>query len=491
MKTMDKIFDTIHRHGYLATMLILLVMLTSGNLSAQVKITGIIVDKKIAAPLSGAHISTGNNSVSAVSDNQGKFALTLASKGSITINASFIGYKTFTETMMFNHDTTLQIELEQSALLGDEVNIVATRAQAGYPTAYSSVSNKELQTTNLGKDLPYLIQGCPSTIVSSDAGNGVGYSTFSIRGTDLTRINVTINSVPLNDAESQGVWFVDLPDLASSAEDIQVQRGVGTSTNGAGAFGASVNFKTSDLHQDPYSELSISGGSYNTFKSTLRFGTGLLANKFSVDGRFSYIHSNGYIDRAFSNLKSYYLSGGYYGKNTTLRLITFSGFERTYQAWVGVPKDSLATNRTYNPAGEHVDKNGNIVYYNNQVDNYQQDHYQLLFSQLLAKNWNFNAAVHYTKGKGYYENYDQGASFSEYGLNDVVIGDTTITSTDLVNRKMMDNDFCGITFSTGYSIPDKLKVALGGAWSRYSGNHFGKVIWAEYASNGEIGRAHV
>ena len=246
--------------------------------------------------------------------------------------------------------------------------------------------------------------------------------------------------------------------MASSTADIQIQRGVGTSTNGAGAFGASINFMTSDLHQDPYGELDLSGGSYNTFKTTLHFGTGLMASKFSVDGRFSYIHSDGYIDRAFSNLKSYYLSAGYYGKKTTVKLITFSGFERTYQAWEGVPKDSLATNRTYNPAGAYYDKSGNMVFYNNQTDNYQQDHFQLIFSQLMAVHWNFNAAVHYTKGRGYYENYEQAASFSSYGLNNVIIGPDTITSTDLVNRKMMDNDFYGITFSTNYSIPDKLKL---------------------------------
>jgi iron complex outermembrane receptor protein len=325
-------------------------------------------------------------------------------------------------------------------------------------------------------------------VVTSDAGNGVGYTGISIRGTDLTRINVTMNGVPLNDAESQGVWFVDMPDLASSTENIQIQRGVGTSTNGAGAFGASINLLTSTLNQDPYGELSVSGGSYGTLKTTLRFGTGLLASKFCVDGRLSYLHSDGYIDRAFSNLKSYYLSAGYYGKSTTLKLITFSGYERTYQAWYGVPKDSLATNRTYNPAGEYTDKSGNLAYYDNQTDNYQQDHYQLIFSQQLMKNWNFNAALHYTKGRGYYENYEQNQTFSDYGLNNVVIGDSTIYTTNLVNRKMMDNDFCGVTFSTSYNIPELFKVTVGGAWNRYYGRHFGKITWAEYASNGDNDR---
>ena len=488
MKIMGTKVNACLRHGLFAVMAMTCMVLLAGNLFAQIKITGIIADKTLHTPLPGAHISTGSSSSPAVSGEDGRFLASNLKPGMISVKVTFIGYKTYTGTIILRKDTTLRIELEGSALLGDEVNIIATRAQDKSPTAYTSISNRELRSENLGKDIPTLIQASPSTVVTSDAGNGVGYSTFSIRGTDLTRINVTVNSIPLNDAESQGVWFVDLPDMASSTENIQIQRGVGTSTNGAGAFGASVNFLTSDLHQDPYGELDISGGSYNTFKTTLRFGTGLMASKFSVDGRLSYIRSDGYIDRASSNLKSYYFSAGYYGKNTTVKLITFSGFEKTYQAWEGVPKDSLATNRTYNPAGEYTDKNGSLAYYNNQTDNYQQDHFQLLFSQLLAKNWNFNSAVHYTKGKGYYENYEQGASFSAYGLNNVVIGDSTITSTDLVNRKMMDNDFCGITFSTNYSIPDKLKVTLGGAWNRYWGQHFGKVTWAEYSSNGNNDR---
>lgn len=468
--------------------LILVFILLADTVTAQFTISGVIKDKLKNKPLAGAHISFETKPVSAISNETGNYSISNLKKGKIVLTVSFIGFKNEKRFLDLQNDTTVNIELDGTILMGDEVNIIATRAHDKYPTAYSSISKKEIGAANLGKDIPYLLQGTPSTVATSDAGNGVGYSRISIRGTDLTRINVTINGIPLNDAESQGVWFVDLPDIASSAENIQVQRGVGTSTNGAGAFGASIHFLTSDLHQDPYGELDISGGSFNTFKSTLHFGTGLISGKFSVDGRLSYICSDGYIDRAFSNLKSYYLSGGYYGKSTTIRLITFSGFERTYQAWEGVPKDSLATNRTYNPAGEYTDKSGKIAYYDNQTDNYQQDNYQMIFSQQLASNWNLNAALHYTKGRGYYENYNQAASFSSYALNDVIIGSDTITTTDLINRKMMDNDFCGITFSTNYSLPDKLKITLGGAWNRYYGRHFGKVIWAEYASNGDSER---
>ncbi len=463
-------------------------ILSSNSLFAQFTVSGKIVDQLEKKPLPGAHISLATTEMSTISDKYGNFSISRVKQGEVTITVSFVGFKTDKHLINIHRDTIINIELYGAMLLGDEVNIIATRAHDKYPTAYSSITNKEISMVNLGKDIPYLLEETPSVVVTSDAGNGVGYSGMSIRGTDLTRINFTMNGIPVNDAESQGVWFVDLPDVASSAENIQIQRGVGTSTNGAGAFGASIHFLTSDLHQDPYGELNISGGSYSTIKTTLRFGTGLMANKFSVDGRLSYIHSDGYIDRAFSNLKSYYLSGGYYGKNTTIRFITFSGFERTYQAWEGVPGDSLSVNRTYNPAGEYIDKNGQIAYYNNQTDNYQQDNYQALFSQSLKKNWNFNAALHYTRGRGYYENYKQRASFSDYGLNDVIIGNDTVTSTDLINRKMMDNTFYGITFSTNYSIPTRLNVTLGGAWNNYYGQHFGKVIWAEFASNGDNDR---
>ncbi len=456
----------------------------SNNTHAQYAVTGTVTDQSTGKPLEGAHISTGGQAAPAVTDAMGRFRLEKLKAESLMLRVSFVGFEAAEIAMRLHRDTTLQIALKGSVLLGDEVSIIGTRAQAKFPAAWSSLARKEIRSLNLGKDIPYLIQGLPSTVVTSDAGNGMGYSGISIRGTDLTRINVTINSIPLNEPESQGVWFVDLPDLASSTEDIQVQRGVGTSTNGAGAFGASINFLTSDLHPDPYGELSLSGGSYNTFKSTLKFGTGLMPGRISVDGRFSFLRSDGYIDRAASLLRSYYLSGGYYGSKTTIRLITFSGTERTYQAWEGVPKDSLATHRTFNPAGLHYDSLGKAVYYDGQTDNYRQDHYQVHFSRLLTRGWNINAALHYTKGSGYYENYKQGESFSEYGLANPVIGGDTLTSTDLINRKLMDNDFFGVTFSTRYSRSKRWNLIVGGAWNRYHGRHSGRVIWAQFAAGG-------
>jgi len=455
------------------------------SVNAQISISGTVIERSTGNPLRGAHIRSEKNNLATLSDDKGQFIIGGLISEKYSLKITFIGFQSQRIDLNLRHDTSITIAMEPVVILGEEVNIIATRVQPHQPVTYSMITGNDIRSVNLGRDMPYLLQTTPSLITTSDAGNGVGYTGMNIRGTDLTRINVTINGIPVNDAESQGVWFVDLPDLASSTENIQIQRGVGTSTNGAGAFGASVNIKTSGLKQEPYGELDISAGSYGTFKSTLSFGTGLVNEKITVDGRLSYITSNGYIDRASANLKSYFLSAGFFGKNTTLKLITFSGFEKTYQAWEGVPKDSLATNRTYNPAGEYIDKSGEVVYYNNQTDNYQQDNYQLIFSQRILTTWNLNLAIHYTKGRGYYENYDQDASFTDYGLNDVIIGSDTITSTDLINRKMLDNDFYGFTFSNNLSFGQKLKMTVGGGLNQYFGRHFGKIIWAEFASNSD------
>jgi iron complex outermembrane receptor protein len=455
---------------------------------AQITITGTVRDIGSGKPLPGAHITVESTFISLASGNDGKYQLRLSKPGTRALKVSYMGYRTVQEIYRLVHDTVLDFNMETTAILGEEINIIATRAQDKTPTTYSTMSHADIQKNNLGQDLPYVIENTPSVVVTSDAGTGIGYTGINIRGSDLTRINVTLNGIPLNDAESQGVWFVDLPDLASSAGSIQIQRGVGTSTNGAGAFGASINVQTTPFQQDAYGEINSSAGSFNTFKNTFRFGTGLMGNKFAFDGRISRITSDGYIDRAFSKLTSFSLSGGYYGEKTTLKFNVMSGYEKTYQAWEGVPKDSLATNRTYNPAGEYTDKNGNLVYYNNQTDNYNQTHYQLLFSQKLNRDINFNAALHYTKGSGYYESYAPQQSFSSYGLQNVILGTDTIFQTDLINQKWIDNDFYGMTFSGNYSKNDKLKITVGGAWNHYYGTHYGKVVWAEYASDGDNNR---
>jgi len=451
---------------------------------SQVSISGTISDKLSGKPLAGANVVMEKTFLSTVSDDKGYYVIRNSKPGSISLKVLYMGYETIPVEIEISQDTVLDFQMETTAILGEEVNIIATRAQAKTPTTFATLSAKQINAVNNGQDMTYILQSTPSVVVTSDAGTGIGYTSINIRGSDLTRINVTIDGIPLNDAESQGVWFVDLPDLASSTGNIQIQRGVGTSTNGAGAFGATINIQTMKSNHDPYAELDLSGGSFKTFKSTLRFGTGLLKNKFAVDGRASYITSDGYIDRAFAKLKSFYLSGGYFGKSTTLKFNILSGSEKTYQAWEGVPGDSLATNRTYNPAGEYTDNNGHITYYNNQTDNYIQTHYQLVFSQEIGKKMNINAALFYTKGYGYYENYKQNQAFSNYGLQNVVIGNDTITETDMINRKYLDNDFYGLTFSGNYNPFSKLKITLGGAWNYYNGQHFGNIIWAEYASNG-------
>jgi len=455
---------------------------------SQVTVSGTVRDHDSGKPMAGAHLSIENTFISTASADDGKYRIRVLKPGNWTLKLSYMGYQSIVNMCRLVHDTVIDFTMETSAILGEEVNIIATRAQEKTPTTYSTLNSIDIEKNNMGQDLPFIIENTPSVVVTSDAGTGIGYTGINIRGSDLTRINVTLNGIPLNDAESQGVWFVDLPDLASSAGSIQVQRGVGTSTNGAGAFGASINVQTAPFQQDPYGELNSSAGSFNTFKNTFRFGTGLMGNKFAFDGRISRITSDGYIDRAFSKLTSFSLSGGYYGKKTTLKFNMLSGYEKTYQAWEGVPKDSLGTHRTYNPAGEYLDKNGNLAYYDNQTDNYTQTHYQLLFSREINNGLNLNAALHYTRGSGYYENYSPGQYFSAYNLNDVIIGTDTIRQTDLINRKWIDNDFYGITFSGNYHRGDKLRITLGGAWNQYSGKHYGKVIWAEYASNGDNGR---
>jgi len=352
-----------------------------------------------------------------------------------------------------------------------EVNVNALRAGEKTPVAFTNISEAEIEKGNLGQDLPYLISLTPSVVTTSDAGAGVGYTGFRIRGTDPTRINVTINGIPLNDSESQGVWWVNMPDFSSSIENIQIQRGVGTSTNGGSAFGASVNLKTDGLNKKAYAITNNSVGSFATLKNNIEFGTGLLNGKFAFDGRLSKISSDGYIDRATSDLKSLYLQGTYFGKKSVLKGIIFTGHELTYQAWNGVPLNYLDTNRTYNS-----------YTYENEVDNYKQTHYQLHYSQQLSDVTNFNIAGHYTHGEGYYEQEKLNQSLNAYGLQDIIIGSDTITKTNLVRRKWLNNDFGGLTYSLNHKIGN-LDLTLGGASNRYSGQHYGNVIWAQYASD--------
>lgn len=454
---------------------------------SQFSISGTVKSNNGGKTLTGAVITVDNYLIAVQSDVNGNFILKNLKSGEYFVKVSLLGYQKREYTVQLTENKPLDVYLIESPLLMDEVIVSSTRVDNKSAMAYTNLSKEEISQQNLGQDLPYLLNQTPSVVVTSDAGAGIGYTGIRIRGSDATRVNVTINGIPVNDAESQGSFWVDLPDIASSIDNIQIQRGVGTSTNGSGTFGGSLNIQTTKLNTRPYAEINSSAGSFNTFKNTVNLGSGLIDEKWAFDGRLSKINSEGYMDRASSDLKSYYLSGGYYGKRTIVKAIAFSGLEETYQAWNGVPQDSLETHRTYNPAGEYYDANGNRKYYDNQVDHYQQDYYQLHFSQSLNKSLNFNAALHYTKGGGYYEEYKQAQDFSDYGLQNVVVGIDTITTTDLIRRKWLDNDFYGTTFSFNYSSNKKLNATIGGAWNEYDGAHFGEIIWAQYASNGRLG----
>jgi iron complex outermembrane recepter protein len=358
-----------------------------------------------------------------------------------------------------------------------EVQVVSTRASSQTPMTFSTVTKSDLQQQNTGQDIPFLLSLTPSVVATSDAGNGVGYTGIRIRGTDANRINVTANGVPINDSESHGVFWVNMPDFASSLQDIQIQRGVGTSTNGAAAFGGSLNMKTENLAIVPYAELHGSYGAFNTSKLTVKAGSGLLRDRWAFDARLSTIKSDGFIDRASTDLSSYFVQGGYFGKQTVIKLLSFGGKEQTYHAWDGVPKDKLQSDRTYNPSGYMGDDVfGNPMYYDNQTDNYQQTHYHLLLNHSFSSSLSLNMALHYTKGKGYYEEYKTDRKLKEYGLSSFVFESETITKSDLVRQKHLDNDFGGAVFSLDYAM-DKLSVSWGGGANYYTGDHFGKITW--------------
>lgn len=368
----------------------------------------------------------------------------------------------------------------------DEVLVGAVRVTAQAPVTFSNLTKEQFQSRNLGQDIPIMMNYLPSVVTTTDAGAGVGYTGIRVRGSDATRVNVTINGIPYNDSESQGTFWVNMPDFASSTESLQLQRGVGTSTNGSGAFGASLNLLTDSFSQVSKGEISNSFGSFNTRKHTVKFSTGLMNDSFEMAGRLSAINSDGYIDRASSDLKSYFLQGTYVGKSTLIKALVFGGTQETYQAWNGLEDpEKLEDDRTFNTAGMYFDENGDMKFYDNEVDNYKQDHYQLHWNERWNENWNSNFALHYTKGQGYFEQYKEDEDFSDYGLNPITLGGETIDITDIIRRRWLDNDFYGTTFSVNYK-KEKVDLIIGGAANKYEGDHFGEIIWAQYASQSEI-----
>lgn len=357
----------------------------------------------------------------------------------------------------------------------EEVLITAVRAKEKNPIPFTNVSKESIAPRNLGQDIPILLNYLPSVVTTTDAGAGIGYTYMRVRGSDGSRINVTLNGIPFNDSESQGTFFVNLPDFASSLESMQLQRGVGTSTSGAGAFGASLNLQTKSFQPKSYAEIANSIGSFGTRKHTLNFGTGL-HNNFEMNARISNISSNGFIDRASSNLFGYFFNVNYVTEKTLIKAIAFGGKEKTYQAWYGIEdEEKLKNNRTFNPAGMYFDANGTMQFYDNETDNYWQNHFQLHWNQKYNSNWQSTVALHYTLGKGYFEQYKEDQDFAAYNLPSYN-GNTT---TDLVRKRWLDNAFFGTTFAITYKN-NTTDFIVGGAANRYLGNHFGEVVWTQY-----------
>jgi len=474
-------------------------MLMITQMLAQNSIKGKVVDDATGESIYGANVTLSSGSGGTTTDQNGNFELQGIANGSYTLRISMIGYADLSRELQVSTNLELTLRLRQKAEQLQDVIVTATRATEKTPTTFTNVGKEEIEKQNLGQDFPFLLNWTPSVVVTSDAGAGVGYTGIRIRGSDPTRINVTINGIPVNDSESQGVFWVNTPDFASSTSSVQVQRGVGTSTNGAGAFGASINVLTNGISTAPKAQLNSSFGSYNTQKYNAIYSTGILENNWAFEGRLSKITSDGYIDRASSDLSSYYVSGGYFGDKTSLQLIHFGGSEVTYQSWWGTPEarlendaagieEVIANNGYSAEQAANLRNSGrtfNYYLYDNQVDDYSQDHYQLHFSQELASAWSLNSALHYTKGAGFFEEFKEDEDLADYGLQDVAIGGSTISSTDLIRRRWLDNDFYGVTYDINYS-GTKVQAILGGAYNKYEGLHYGEVIWAQYASNGDI-----
>ncbi len=354
------------------------------------------------------------------------------------------------------------------------VQVTSTRANNKTPMAFSNLSSDEIKKVNFGLDIPYVLSLTPSVTTTSDAGNGIGYTSLRVRGTDPSRINITANGIPVSDAESSTTFWVNMADFTSSVQSMQIQRGVGTSTNGAGAFGATINMQTENIGVRPFVGVDLSAGSYYSHKETVRFGTGLINDHWGLQGRLSNIGSKGYLDRASAKLNSYFLQAGYFGDNTMVKFITWNGMEQTYHAWNYTSKyEQSLYGRQYNSCGEYYDENGNVHYYKNQTDNYHQQNYQLIWNQMFTPQWTLNTAVHYTRGDGYYDEYKSNKNLQDYGLSD------TKFKTDLTRQKKMANDFYGAIASVTYNNLAGLQMVLGGGWNKYDGDHFGLVNWVK------------
>ena len=384
----------------------------------------------------------------------------------------------FIMSLSFSAATAIAAQPEKLDTLNtytlQDVQVTSTRATKTTPVAFKTLNQQQIKQVNFGQDIPYILSLTPSVTTTSDAGNGIGYTSIRVRGIDPSRINITANGVPVNDAESSQVYFVNMGDLASSVQSMQLQRGAGTSTNGAGAFGATLNMQTENIGTQPFIGLDASAGSYYSHKETLRFGTGLLHDHWGLQGRLSNIGSKGYLDRASTKLNSYFLQGGYFSDNTMVKLLTYNGTEQTYHAWNYASKyEQSLYGRRYNSCGEYYDDKGNVHYYKDQTDNYHQMNYQAIWNQLYGQNWSSNVTLHYTYGYGYYNEYKWKKNYQDYGLSD------TKFKSDLTRKKLMENNLYGVVASINYDNKSNYKATLGGGWNKYVGDHWGEVLWTK------------
>ncbi len=426
-------------------------------------LSGKVVDEN-KNPLAGASILVQETKKGASTDFDGNFSFVLE-KGIYSVEVSFLGYSTISEKITLSKDEEYVIELQTGTTILEEVLVSAVRVKANSPVTHSNLSKKEIAKRNLGQDIPILLKYLPSVTTSSDAGAGIGYTYIRVRGSDGSRVNVTVNGIPYNDAESQGSFWVNMGDFASSTENLQLQRGVGTSTNGSGAFGASLNILTDAISEDAFAEISNSFGSFNTRKNTVKFSTGKINDHIEIAGRLSNIYSDGYIDRAFTDLKSYFLQASYVDENTLIKALAFGGKEYTYQAWFGITAEELKEDRKQNP-----------YTYDNETDNYQQDHYQLHWNEKLNKNWSTNIGLNYTRGKGYFEQFKDEESSADF--NNLIEEDS-----DVVVRRWLDNRFYVANFNATYKN-DGIEIIGGMSYSNYTNYHFGEVIWGSDLSDG-------
>ncbi|HDZ41439.1 MAG TPA: TonB-dependent receptor [Bacteroidetes bacterium] len=442
-------------------------------------LSGKVTDDK-GQPLAGAAVVIRDTYLGTTAGSDGTFRFKPIKNGEYTIEVSYLGYESAEKEVILDSDVYLEFKLRVALFHADEIMVVGTRATETTPVAYSNLEREEIEKLNTGQDLPFLLSSMPSLVETSEAGTGMGYTNFRIRGTDPSRINITIDGIPINDPESQQVFWVNMPDLASSVSNIQVQRGVGTSKNGAAAFGASVNFRTEMPSDEAYAEISSSIGSFNTFKGTVKMGTGLIKERFKFDLRLSGLTTDGYIDHSGSDHRSLFFTGLYKSGIGTFKANVLLGEEVTGISWWGVPREVLDTARTYNPAGEYTDVFGDKRYYDDQKDDYNQYHFQLFYRKALNDHIQLNAAYHFTYGAGFYEQYREDELLSDYGLPNWMAGPILIDRVDLVRRKWMLNNFYGGIADIKYS-KGKVDISMGAGFNKYIGDHFGRVIWIRNA----------